>query len=303
MHIKRYFKQFLKRFVKLLWSLIIMGLTAIVSVGVFVYLFQEKFIYVPDRGLTDNPGSAGLKYEDVELTTEDGTLLHAWFVPAENPKGVILFCHGNAGNLSDRIATIKVFYELEMDVMIFDYRGYGKSEGSPSEKGTYQDARAAWNYLVRKREIPPDKIIIVGRSMGGAIAAELAAEKAPAGVIIESAFISIPEIAKDLYPFIPLIRPFSKIKYDTAEYMKKINSPVMVIQSIDDEIINFRHGEQVFKSANSPKKFVKLSGSHNECYFTCESIYKKELKYFIRDCIKETPVPQQKAPATTSAKQ
>lgn len=280
----------LKKAVRALWSLLIMVLTAIVSMGAFIYFFQDKFVYVPDKQLTITPGNASLKYDDVELTAKDGTLLHAWYVNAENPKGVILFCHGNAGNLSDRVDTVKIFHDLEMDVMIFDYRGYGKSEGSPSEKGTYQDARAAWDYLIRQKEISPDKIIIVGRSMGASVAAELAAEKESAGTVIESAFISIPEIANDLYPFLPLISVFSKIRYPTSDYIKKINSPIMLVHSIDDEIVNIRHGEQNFKDANNPKKFIKLSGSHNDCYFNCESVYRKAYKNFIQDCIKEAPV-------------
>ena len=186
---KKYLKTILKKLLRMFWSLVIMVLTALVSVGAFIYFFQEKFIYVPEKDLTVNPGNAALKYDDVELTAEDGTLLHAWYVYAENPKGVILFCHGNAGNISDRIDTIKIFHDLEMDVMIFDYRGYGKSEGSPSEKGTYQDARAAWDYLVGKKEIPPDKIMVVGRCLGGDVRAELDEEKEQAGNVLESAFV------------------------------------------------------------------------------------------------------------------
>lgn len=290
MSTKKFFKMLLKKTLRALWSLLIMALTAIISMGAFIYFFQDKFVYVPDKQLTVNPGNASLKYDDVELTAKDGTLLHAWYVNAENPKGVILFCHGNAGNLSDRVDTVKIFHELEMDVMIFDYRGYGKSEGSPSEKGTYQDAEAAWDYLVQKKEIPPDKIIIVGRSMGGAIAAKLASEKESAGTVIESAFISIPEIAHDLYPFLPLISVFSKIRYPTNDYIKKINTPIMLVHSVDDEIVNIRHGEKNFKDANNPKKFIKLSGSHNDCYFNCESVYRKAYKDFIQDCIKEAPI-------------
>jgi len=295
MSVKKFFKMLLKKALRALLSLAIMVVTAIVSVGAFIYFFQAKFIYVPEREITVNPGNAGLKYDDVELTAEDGTLLHAWYVYAENPKGTILFCHGNAGNISERVDTIKIFHELEMDVMIFDYHGYGKSDGTPSEKGTYQDARAAWDYLVQKKDIPPDKIIIVGRSLGGGIASKLASEKESAGTVIESSFISIPEIAHDLYPFLPLISVFSKIRYPVNDNVKKINTPIMFVHSVDDEIINIRHGEQNFKDANNPKKFIKLSGSHNECYFNCESVYRKAFKSFIQDCIKETPPPVRKS--------
>ena len=174
------------------------GFTSVVSVfaigyavlAVALFFYQPKLLYFPDmptRQIQATPEDVGLDFDAVTLTTSDNEQLHAWFVPADPARGTLLFCHGNAGNNSHRLDSIRLFHELGLSVLIFDYRGYGQSTGKPTEKGTYRDADAAWQYLVEQRGIPPQQIILFGRSLGASIAAELATRQTAAGVMLELA--------------------------------------------------------------------------------------------------------------------
>ena len=149
---------------------------------------QDRMLYYPDREVLQTPEDIGLEYEEVSLKTKDNVTISGWYIPAEHEKAVLLFCHGNAGNISHRLESINIFHNIGLSVLIFDYRGYGKSEGKPSEKGTYRDAEAAWNYLVEEKRKTPDRIILFGRSLGAAIAADIALRKIPQGLILKSGF-------------------------------------------------------------------------------------------------------------------
>lgn len=247
---------------------------------VLLYLFQSRFIYFPDKNISLKPDVIGLKYEDITFGTPDNLKLHGWFIPAENSRGTLLFCHGNAGNISGRLESIRIFNNLRMNVFIFDYRGYGQSEGEISEAGTYQDVEAAWNYLVETCGIRPGEIIIFGRSLGGSIAAWLGQYKEPRALIIESAFTSIPGIASDVYPFLP-VKLLSRFKYDTVDYVSRVKSPILIIHSRNDELIPFKHGQKLFEAANEPKDFLEISGSHNDGFYASSGIYSKGLDSFI----------------------
>ena len=190
------------------------GLTSVVSIfaigyavlAAALFFYQPKLLYFPDmptRQIQATPEDAGLDFDAVTLTTSDNEQLDAWFVPADPARGTLLFFHGNAGNNSHRLDSIRLFHELGLSVLIFDYRGYGQSTGRPTEKGTYRDADAAWQYLVEQRAIPPERIILFGRSLGAPIAADLATRQAAAGVILESGFTSVPDVAAKLYPWLP----------------------------------------------------------------------------------------------------
>jgi pimeloyl-ACP methyl ester carboxylesterase len=234
----------------------------------------------------------GLKFEDVQLTTKDNVNLAAWFVPAKDndqiDKGVILFCHGNGGNISNRISYLPIFRDLGLSTFLFDYRGYGKSEGKPSEEGTYADVEAAWQYLTQERQIPPQKIIIYGESLGGAIASYLAqkisqqdSKNSAGGLILASTFTSISDRAAELYPFMP-IRFLSRFSYNSIDRLPIIKIPILVIHSIDDEIIPFHHGDRNFQVANQPKKLVTLRGDHNGGFLDSLETYRNGLKEFIQ---------------------
>jgi len=177
-----------------------------VFILLYFSVFQSRLVFFPSREVITTPGAAGLEYEDVYFKSTDGQELHGWFIPADNPRGVLLFCHGNAGNISGRIESVSLFHNLGLSVFIFDYRGYGHSRGKPSEKGTYLDAEAAWDYLTALKKIDPEKIIIFGRSLGGAVAAWLANERTPGGAIIESTFTSIKDAGSEMYPYLPVRR-------------------------------------------------------------------------------------------------
>ena len=174
-----------------------------VGLAAMVFVSQSRLVYYPQRGIIATPGQIGLSYDAVTFEAADGVRLSGWFVPAEAPRGVILFCHGNAGNISHRLESIRVFHRLGLSTFIFDYRGYGQSEGRPTEQGTYLDAEAAWRYLVQERRVAPTEIIVFGRSLGGAIAAWLAQDHTPRALIVESTFTSVRDMASHLYPFLP----------------------------------------------------------------------------------------------------
>jgi len=251
--------------------------------SIVLYLMQNRMVFLanmPGRALTATPADAGFAYQDVSITTSKGVRLHGWFIPVEQAKATVLFLHGNAGNISHRLDSIAIFRELGLDVFIIDYRGYGQSEGKPSETGTYLDARAAWEYLVVERQIAPDKIVIFGRSLGGAVASWLAAETAPGAVILESTFTSAPDMAYRLYPFLP-VRLLTRLKYPVKENVKRLSSPLLVIHSKQDEIIPYDMGESVFAAAPEPKQMLALTGDHNGGFMMNRDQYQAVIGRFL----------------------
>jgi len=230
-----------------------------------LYLLQGRMVFLsnlPGRALTASPNNIGLNYEEVSLATRDSEILHGWYITATNPVGVVLFFHGNAGNISHRLDSIEIFQELDLDVLIIDYRGYGQSSGKTSERGTYIDAQTAWDYLVNKRGVAPGKIVIFGRSLGGAVASWLASRTKPGAVILESCFTSGVDMGNRLYPFLP-VRLITRLKYPVKEYVKHVSSPLLIIHSQQDEIIPFDMGQSIFAAAPEPKEMLVISGDHN----------------------------------------
>ncbi|MCA6595905.1 MAG: alpha/beta hydrolase [Pseudanabaena sp.] len=261
-----------------------------IGLAIALYFGQSNMVFMPSKDILETPKSIGLKFEDIQLTTKDNINLSAWFVPAQDNnfigQGVILFCHGNGGNISNRLSYLPIFKDLGFATFLFDYRGYGKSEGQPSEVGTYQDVEAVWQYLTQERKIPSQRIIIYGESLGGAIASYIAQttatknpQNSPAGLILASTFTSISDRAAELYPFLP-IRLLSKFSYNSIERLPKIKIPMLIIHSTDDEIIPFHHGEKNFQVANIPKKLVKLRGDHNGGFLDSLETYRKGINEF-----------------------
>ena len=264
------------------------GLAVIyVVLGLVLYLLQGSLVFLanlPGPALDATPANIGLPYEDTRIATADGESLHGWYIPAEAARGVLLFFHGNAGNISHRLESIAIFNRLGLDVLIVDYRGYGQSSGRPTERGTYRDARAAWNYLQVERGVPPDRIVVFGRSLGGAVGAWLAAglpeESAPAAVIIESSFTSGADMARRLYPVYPA-RLLTRLKYPVVEYVARLHSPVLVVHSRDDEIIPFAMGRGIYDAARPPKSFLELRGDHNAGFWISRESYMQGLEAFL----------------------
>src|SRR3989440_262013 len=231
----------------------------------YVYAFQSKLIYfpnIPGRALTATPSAIGPGFEDVRLTTADRAELHGWYVPAAAGASAVLFCHGNAGNVSHRLEWLQLRDDMGLAVLLFDYRGYGQSSGAPNEQGTYLDAHAAWHYLRNRRGLSSGSIVIAGESLGGAVAANLAKDVTPAALILVSTFTSAPDLASDLYWYLP-VRLLARFRYGTAEYVAHVRAPTLVIHSRADEIVPFSHAEEILRRASEPKQLVEILGDHN----------------------------------------
>jgi len=247
-----------------------------------VYLMQGRMLYLPDvpgRTLTMTPADVGMNYQDVSIETTDGVTLHGWFIVGQSSK-VVLFFHGNAGNISHRLDSIRQFQDLGLSVLIIDYRGYGQSEGRITERGTYRDAAAAWRYLIEDRNIPARNIVIFGRSLGASVASWLASKQQPLALIVESSFTSVPDVAQELYPWLP-VRWLSRLNHATRDFVRDVRCPVLVVHSRDDEIIPFHHGEAIFASANEPRTLLAIRGTHNDAFLRDERAYAAGLRKFL----------------------
>jgi fermentation-respiration switch protein FrsA (DUF1100 family) len=253
------------------------GLVILVAYSILgwsLYFMQPIFLYCPVREVPYNPSDIGLTYEPVTFKTDDGLKLTGWYVPAEKAQMTVLFCHGNGGNMTHRLDSLNILNELGLNCFIFDYRGYGKSRGKPSENGTYLDAQAAWKWLTKTKDIAPENIIIFGRSLGGSIASYLAVEVKPKGLIIESSFTSYIDIGKKFYPYMP-VRLFAAFSYNTIDYIRQVDCPVMIIHSRNDEVIPFEFGLRLYDAANEPKEFVEIFGTHNDGFLHSGETYRK----------------------------
>jgi fermentation-respiration switch protein FrsA (DUF1100 family) len=250
---------------RMLGELLIPVAIAYGAVLVLVFVFQSHLVFYPGTGreMMLSPQSYGLRYETVEIRTADGETLQAWWVPAENARGVVLFFHGNAGNISHRLDYLLMFNRLRYTTLIVDYRGYGKSTGSPSEEGTYRDAEAAWEYLRHARLAQPQDVVIAGESLGGAVGTWLAAKVKPRAVLLFSTFTSVNDLGAQVYWFLP-VRLLSRIGYDTLENLKRIDAPVFIAHSPDDDVVPYSHGKKLFEAAREPKAFLELRGGHND---------------------------------------
>lgn len=243
---------------------------------------EEKFIYYPDSRIVVTPREAGLPFEDIFFSTSDGVRLNGWFVPYPGSRITLHWSHGNAGNISHRVENIKLLHEkVQINIFIFDYRGYGRSEGSVSEEGTYIDAQAALQYLRSRNDLDPKRIVLFGRSLGAAVAAELATREDCLALILESPFVSVREMARVAFPALP-IGPFLRIRYDIIEKVKKVNVPILILHGDQDEVVPFAQGKKVFEAAPEPKEFYAIRGAHhNDTYFVGGDPYFAVLKNFI----------------------
>jgi fermentation-respiration switch protein FrsA (DUF1100 family) len=235
---------------------------------------------IPSREMAATPAAVGLDYEPVEIETDDGELLHGWFVPAPEERAVVLFFHGNAGNISHRLDSLRIFNSLGLSVLIFDYRGYGLSSGRPSEQGTYADAQAAWLHLVDTRGVSPTRIILFGRSLGGAVATWLAVQQTPRALIVESTFRSVPDLAAEIYWFLP-VRRLAQIEYPVERLIGEVSAPVLIAHSRDDEIIPFSHAEALHAAAGVRSQVLVFGGDHNTGFLRDEALYRAGLDEFL----------------------
>jgi len=249
--------------------LLLLALLAGCAVLAFFSLrrFEYSQVYYPSRQLAAGPSILGRPCDDVFIPVENGQRVNAWFFPLEpaaqpTRHPVFLVCHGNAGNIADRLDLAQSLLAVGASVLLFDYRGYGRSDGRPSEENTYRDAQAAYRWL-RDKGFPPDLIIDYGESLGGGIASELALREPVAALVLHSSFTSIPDIGSELFPFLP-VRLIGHIKYNTLAKLPRIHVPVLVVHSRNDDLIPFHHAERNYAAANPPKSLCPISGSHGE---------------------------------------
>ena len=249
-------------------------------------ILDQFFVYHPDPWKDqDWKARSGVPLEEVWFQSGDGTKLFGWYVESAATSAVVLWCHGNAGNIITRLENLRELYRIGLSVFIFDYRGYGRSQGSPSEEGLYQDALGAHDYLTRTKMIPPDRIVIFGRSLGAAVAGELAVQKPAEGLILESSFPSIAAVAKFHYGGLPL-HWLLGAEFTLIDRLPNLSLPKLVIHGEQDDIIPLELGRQVFEAAKPPKFFYAIPGAdHNNTYQVGGAAYFQRLAEFIQSVI------------------
>lgn len=262
------------------------GLSQLLSLFIILVLFviylryiERRSLFYPTKEIEFLPKDIGLVFEDIFFKTPDNLELNGWFVLSKDARYTILFCHGNAGNISHRLEKLKFFQELGCNIFIFDYRGYGKSKGRPSEEGLYHDARGAYNYLL-SRKIHPEQIIGYGESIGGAVIIDLASKSSLRALIIDSSITNSKDMVKIIYPFLPYW-VFSS-RWDALNKIRSITIPKLIIHSINDEIVPYKLGRKLFESAPEAKEFLKIRGGHNSSFFESEQILQEKIADFLK---------------------
>ncbi|CBE70090.1 MAG: alpha/beta hydrolase [Candidatus Methylomirabilis oxygeniifera] len=260
--------------------------------GGCVEALENSLIFFPDKRIEATPHNLDLAYEEISFTTQDGVRLNGWWIPGAGSPFTLLWFHGNGGNISYRLDNIKRRHDLlGTSIFIFDYRGYGRSEGRTSEEGTYRDGDAAIRYLRSRGDVDPNKIVFLGESLGSAVAVEMAIRHGCAALVLESPFLSIAEMAKVTFPLLP-IGSFIQTKYDTLSKIGQVSVPLLIVHGDSDEIVPFRHGQRLFESANEPKEFYRIKDAHhNDLYVVGGTAYLETLNRFLSRMIGDTPSP------------
>lgn len=269
--------------IALLKSVVRITLGVLVGATLFLVFSEKRLIYYPAAEVDVTPKALGLPFEEVEIDVEPGVKLHGWFIKAAKEPSVatVLFSHGNAGNIADRLDRVLRWRELDADFLLYDYRGYGRSTGSPDEEGTYRDGRAAYDYLVKGRHIDPARLILMGESLGCAVSIQLAIERRAAGLVIEAPFASIAQMANAIYPFLPL-GSFIRTRYENVKKVPQLKMPLFVVQGTRDEVIPVAQGKMVFDAAPEPKQYLAIEGAHhNDVYVVGGEGYRRALAEFV----------------------
>jgi len=243
---------------------------------------MKDFIFFPEPLISGTPQSVGLAFEDVYVTTSDGTRINGWYVPAAGSTTTLLWFHGNAGNLSDRVHQLRQLHDqLGVNVFMIDYREYGRSEGEVSEAGTYRDAEAALAFLRGRPQSSGARIVYYGQSLGSAVAVELARRAPPDGLILEAPLLSIQEMAKVVMPYLP-VGALISTKYDSLSKIGSIHAPLLILHGDRDEVVPYTHGRRLFDAANEPKRFYTIVGAHhNDTYMMGGEGYYTALREFL----------------------
>jgi hypothetical protein len=276
--------------------LFLQGIAGMVAVAIamwaFFLWFERSQLFKPTREINETPATFGVEFEDVAFVAEDGCLLHGWWMPHPQARGTLLYCHGNADNVSGRAEICARVHALGVNVFLFDYRGYGRSRGRPSEHGTYRDARAAYE-VVRARhhdaEDPP--VVVYGVSLGGAVAIQLALDRPVKGLIVENTFTSIAEMGDRLYPWLP-VRLLGQARYASLDKVTRLAAPSLWAHSVEDELIPVDMGRRLFSAAGGPKRWVNLRGAHGEGGWKEDAAYLRTVDEFLHRVLGPLPAPQ-----------
>jgi uncharacterized protein len=244
------------------------------------YFFQGRLVFHPRKEIISTPADLGLDFEKIKCVIPGKPAITGWYLNQENTQKTLLYCHGNAGNLSTHLDHIAAIYKTGVNVFIFDYQGFGETPGKPTEANTYKDALTAYEYLTQVKKITPKNIILYGHSLGGAIASKIATKVETKGLILEGTFTDINELGAELYPYLP-VKKLSKVNYNSIKNIKSITVPILIIHSIDDEVIPYKYGQELFKAAPEPKSFLEVEGRHDETYIVSRYKYRDGISAFI----------------------
>lgn len=241
---------------------------------------ERAMIFLPTREVPAHPGVVGLKWEPVRLTASDGVALSAWWLPGPKDDSPVLLClHGNGGNLAARLDKMTLLHGAGAAQLWVDWRGYGQSAGSPSEAGLYRDGLAAWAWINAIKQVPPERLVLYGESLGGGVAVELAARVGAAGLILDSAFTSVPDMAARVLPLFP--RALIKTRFDNKAKLPRVGAPLLVLHSPDDDVVPFAMAQDNLSVHPGPKRLVELKGSHNEGFLESSRAFENAIRTFI----------------------
>lgn len=267
-----------KKFI--LSRLVVIGLSLVVAMGL-LQTFENRFIFFPPRYPAGFSKAYGLEFEEVWITAQDGVRLNAWFLPQPSNPKVLLWFHGNAENIGMGLDHMKAFSRMKVNVLAVDYRGYGKSEGSPNEAGVYRDGDAAYRYLVESRGFRPREVFIYGHSLGGAVAIDVAARRECGGLIVESSFTTAGDMARRMF-HIPFSEYIPRSRFDSLAKIALVRAPVLVIHGTRDRVIPFSMGQKLFQAAPPPKSFLAIEGAeHDDPYVVGGDMYWQRLTEFV----------------------
>ncbi|MBI5216663.1 MAG: alpha/beta hydrolase [Ignavibacteriae bacterium] len=271
-----------KIFTRIMFLLLPLAVGLLLGI-ILILLFENNVVYHPikySEGMW-NTSLLDLPIEECTFTTSDGLKLHGWFLPNDTATITLLWLHGNAGNIIHRLDQLRRFRLLQCNIFIIDYRGYGRSEGEPTEDGLYLDTVAAYDYLRTRNDVQHSKIFVYGQSLGTADAVDLATKRSCSGLILESSLTNAKDMAKEMFPWFP-IHLFIRSRFDSETKIRSLHLPLLFVHGSDDDIIPITLGKKLFDSANEPKQFYEISGAgHNDCYVVGSTVYMQLIKEFM----------------------